>query len=539
LYVEDQSDDWKDLNDALKKRSKQDKSTPLSIKWAKDPKEVKSKLTLGTKLILADVYFPIDSEEISEDDGHLGEVKTEDRLDEVIRNVQEWSKDQKILRPLPIIAYTSRGEHALERCLRKKGSLYDIWDKSSASTEYVAWRLTEIAKELSRIRPDARTQQLIREMKGGASWHEDVIDMTRQYESGWTEYDQIDRAGVSIQNIAYKIGIWKQCEPLWRVMIEWEALDRAVSRKRRGHARHVINVFWLGYYLIHNKYLRELFTQYWNKLVKNRKNMEAVAEDEPLESLSNAWFIAGLFHDVGGSVEKASEVNKHLANIIAVFGELAPTISSCQHKPTEEFMKMAREWLHDFDEPLISLIEPVVIDGIKKNEPDQGVVGAVHLRNAISTGKQRIYAIEGGRAMSLHNIFPKLTGNTLPVSWEADPLVCLLLLCDQLQTWDRETNSEALRDSDQPTRAELSALTIDKEAEYTVVKMSIDYIAPKHLDHSFELYTRVKDKLREILRKNPYNALDRIAVPWPFKLVVECTLSGEKLTTMEFGEKKS
>ncbi len=114
-------------------------------------------------------------------------------------------------------------------------------------------------------------------------------------------------------------------------------------------------------------------------------------------------------------------------------------------------------------------------------------------------------------------------------------MVCLLLLCDQLQTWDRETGTEAHKDSDQPTRAELSALEIELEDGRPIVRMSVDYIAPAHLDHSYEIYTRVKNKLQDILRKNPFSALEKIKRPWPFKLVVRCTLSGEPLERVELG----
>jgi hypothetical protein len=527
LYVEDDHLDWKNLSESIKESKSH--RTQLVLKWVSDPRELERKLSLSTRLILADVYFPSTSDPKS---------KKIDKLDQIITIVEEWNEKQGRGRPVPIIAYTSRGKKALENCLRRRKHLYDIWDKSSASPEYAAWRLFELSKELSRFQPDARTQQLIQQMKVGASWHKHVVEMTKKYDAGWTEYDQIERAGASIKDIAFHLGVWGQCEPLWQAMIDWEPLSRAVSRKTRGHARHVINVFWLGYFLLHHRHLSPLFTKYWETLKLTRGRMSAVDSDGALEALANCWFFAGLFHDVGGAVEQSSSVTTYLKTLLSPFGDLGPIVKGVEKPSATGFMERAQEWLEEFDPSLRAIISQGFEDSISQGKPDQGVVGAVHLRNVISEGKQHCYAREGGRAMSLHNMLPKLGGTAepLPISWQSEPLVCLLLLCDQLQTWDRETGSHALTDGDQPTRAELSDLAVEMKDGRPEIMIAIDYIAPAHLDHSFELYTRVKEKLSEVLRKNPYSALNRIQKPWPFAVIVKCTLSGDSVgTDMKFG----
>lgn len=532
LYVEDEADEWNLLNKAIKsrntarKKTKSAKGFNLSLKWAKDPSELGRELTLNTGLVLTDMVFPDPNADAGE----------RNKLDDVIFAVEEWSKDQKYGSPLPIIALTGRGRKALDACLLRKNRLYDIWDKSSASMEYIAWRLFEIAKELSHTHPDALSQRLIREMQRGASWHEYVVEMTRGYDAGWTEYDQIQRAGDSIEKIALRLDVWRKCEPLWKAMVKWEPLSRAISGKTRGHARHVINVFWLGYYLLHHKHLSPLFSKFWEGLIPGRRNMSPVATEAPLEALSNSWFFAAIFHDVGGCVEKCTEMTTYQENVMKVFGDLAPTITKPQHLTPEEFMARCQRWLHDFDDPLLGIVEPVVRESAANGEPDQGVLGALYLREQIDHPKSKCYAIEGGRAMSLHNIFPKLSApGSLPVTWEQEPLVCLLLLCDQLQTWDREPGTESLRGPDLPARAELRDLKVDLEDGRPRISMSVDYIAREHLDDSPDIYARTMSALTEVLLKNPYSALDRIQKPWPFSLVVTCTLSGDPLPQMRFG----
>jgi hypothetical protein len=573
IYVEDDREDWKKLNQAVNERNQTAKSLPLRVQWAPRPEKLDSMLSLSTRLVLADVYFP---------SGPLANSPQVERLDDIIAAVRRWSNSQRSIqlidedsqppRLLPIIAYTRRSPAGLEYCLEKERRkyLYDIWDKSAASPEYAAWRLSEISKDLSRRRPDALSQRLIREMKQGegASWHDAVVDMTRRYDEGWSEQDQIERAGSSIEAIAFKLQVLNECGPMWNTMTRWEALSRAVSTKTRGHARHVINVFWLGYYLLNHQHLKNKFIEYWARLKNNRKNMNDVKDDDPIEALCNTWFYAGLFHDVGGVAERSFTVAAFERELTSIFSDIAPlttpewmTINqyldgsqrllkqsendllpkarTVVAKSKEEFITSVQPWLNEFDASLTSLIRPVVENSIAQNEPDQGVIAALHLRRKINNGRQECYAREGARAISMHNLFPKLGNGTdmVPISWENEPFVCLLLLCDQLQTWDRERGTEALNDSDQPSRAELSAIEISvNDNGRPDISISIDYIAPVHVDRSYELRLRVHDELTKILHKNPYRALNRIQKPWPFDLHVQCTLSGERLEDMNFGE---
>jgi hypothetical protein len=571
IYVEDDLEDWKELSQAVMERNETAKSLPLRVQWAQSPEKLDSMLSLSTRLVLADVFFPTSS---------LNNLDQVERLDDIIDAVRRWGNSQRSIqlidedaqppRLLPIIAYTRRSPAALEYCLAKERRkyLYDIWDKSTASPEYAAWRLSEISKDLSRRRPDALSQRLIREMKkgDGVSWHNAVVDMTKRYDEGWSEQDQIERAGASIETIAFKLNVGNECGPMWNAMTRWEALSRAVSSKTRGHARHVINVFWLGYYFLNHEYLRNKFIEYWERLKNNRKNMNDVKDDIPIEALCNTWFYAGLFHDVGGIAEKSFSVGAFERELKSIFSDITPLtttewmtlnqyVSGSKRllqktdddlltnahrvvaKSKEEFMSNVEPWLNEFANPLIPLIRPVVENSIARNEPDQGVIAALHLRRKINKGRQECYAREGARAISMHNLFPKLGNGTdmLPISWEDEPFVCLLLLCDQLQTWDRERGTEALKDSDQPSRAELSSIEITEDNGRPLISIAIDYIAPVHVDRSYELCLRVHDELTQILHNNPYRALNRIQKPWPFDLHVQCTLSGERLEDMYFG----
>lgn len=535
LYVEDRDDAWARFEKAVSDHNKDGNAERINPVRARGPEEVVEKLWLKIDIVLADVYFPVGKEE------------EKDRLDDIISSVKAWSAQNSAGRPIPIIAFTGWGEAALKDCLKRRDSLLDIWDKTTASPEYVTWRLSELSKELSHIRPDSRLQQLIRGMPQdtGSQWHKYVVDMTRNYDLGWTEYDQICKAGYSIQDIADSMDVGQQCKLLWDSMTGWEALSRASSRKTRGHARHVINVFWMGYYLLHNEHLRDFFADSWARLLDKRPDMgPARGVKDPLVALSNCWYYAGLFHDVGGCIEKSIEVVEALRHTTALFGDMAPAIELKHSSSRQPLLERGNRWLNEFDVELSGMIRPVVEESEKKNKPDQGVVAALLLRDLFekrSKGikdEQGCYAREGARAMSMHNLFPRLdtSRDTLPVSWQDDPIVCMLLLCDQLQTWDRQRDDETptLNDGDFPSRAELSDLEVrvvrSNGKDVPKIYMVIDYIAPQHLAHAPDIYRRVKQTLTDVLREHPFRALKRIQRPWPFGLEVQCTLSKDPLT---------
>jgi hypothetical protein len=534
LFVEDTERDWQDIETAIaevNKRSKEEAQDhpskwprfgDLRIDRARNPSQIEEKLDLRFDLVLADVYF-------------ANEAGVESNcLKTIIEIIRRYDK-KKGGRPMPIVAYTHRGKEALEECLEHWADLYDIWDKGMASPEYVAWRLGKLAEELTRIRPDALLQRLIRDMPDdiGLPWHKNVKEMARKYDSGWSERDQIQRCGDSINAIADKLQIYSACSKLWEVMIAWEYLSRAVSRTIRGHARHVINVFWLGYYLIHHEHLKTLFRDCWSKLLDKREDTGAVRKIDQTESISGTWFLAGLFHDVGGCIEKAHEVKKHFETILSVFGDVVEPFPNEAASPKSSLVKRAADVTNAFPDSLRDGLREAFSNSIVQGSPDQGLIAALYFRQEIIKAPVEFYAREAGRAAALHNVFPNLGNGSgeLPISWEDDPISCLLLLCDQLQTWDRDRGDATIYD-DSPSRAELKELSIaGNDDGRPTIEMMIDYITPPHLVQGQEFFEREKGRLDDILRKYPSRALSRIKQPWPFDLHVSFSFGGIELET--------
>ena len=544
IYVDDEELELERIEEAAFEFNKEDPPVRLVFKAARDPDELRRLLKEDVDLVLTDVYW--------KDPGT-------NRLKEIIDIVNLASTELGLSSRIPIVAFTRRGPDALRGCLEHQRDLFDIWDKQTASPAYVTWRLSQLVTELSRVRPDTLIQRLIRGMSQGARWHGHVVEMSVVYQKGLTERDQIDRAGGAIGRIADDLRAWERvAEPLWKVMARWEALSRAVSFTARGHARHVINVFWLGYLLIHNDVLRPSFVRLWTALLEKRKLAAQVAGDsdpadleakerlawitsalsqEPIETLSDSWFYASLFHDSAGCVQKYKTVRDAADALLSEFSELITSPAPPASPPWDNLKEPAGRLFKLCSRPLARRLEPLWAKSLEMGAPDHGVVAALHLKNCVTAPAQIWLAHEAALAMASHNLVGELGAETGELcTWESEPLVCLLMICDQIQTWDRERADSTLQGPDGPDRAQLAEFAVRMEDSRPHIAMTIDYIAPRHVSRSAHLFERVQEALEKTLRDKPSRALHHIGGDWPFRVTIGCKLSGVNLKApMRFG----
>jgi hypothetical protein len=334
-----------------------------------------------------------------------------------------------------------------------------------------------------------------------------------------------------MRDIAGRLKTQASCKLMWDAMYDWEFLGRAASETTRGHARHVINVFWLGYCLLNSKQLETVWLEAWGRLLRNRSGMADVTAD-PIEALNATWFYTGLFHDVGCGLEHYGDVVNKLQPILNVADDCMKVTVAVTTARTERFVRE----LDSLRVELGDTLGPLVASGSVADELDQGVAAAMCLRSKIG-GSQAVFAREASRAAAVHNVVssPGRPESQPAISWRNEPIMSMLLLCDQLQTWDRERDDDALKDEDWPHRAELRALSIRVNAGRASVKMAIDYIAPRHVFRSPIILKRLKKKLDEVLKEKPKPILDALT-EWPFDLEVVCSMNGERISSpMKFG----
>lgn len=527
LYVENDDDDYEEILHHINEYNKEKEDRlPLRLERARDPDELENKLDVRHRIVLADIYY---------DNPNTGKIDADNRLNDIKRIVENWSEQKNGGRSIPLIAFSRR--ETQEATLADSDELFDIWDKNTASPRYVTWRLANLAQEMSRSQPDSYLQCLIRNMDNGPSWHDQVKQMAQKYNSGWTEFDQIDKAGTIITEIAQKLSTGTQCEEMWKIMTEWEALGRAISPNTRGHSRHVINVFWLGYYIINHENMKGMFNEFWSKLLLKRGGMEDIGDAPPIEAINNTWFYTGLFHDVCACIEESKKLTNFHQKLYGKFKGIGINSSPSQQTLSDEIKTSVKDILQEIANPLNEDICPLVEKSITKNEPDHGIIGAIYLTKTIQQTKQKSYAREAARAVIVHNIIGDFENSiNTQLSWENEPFACLLALCDQLQTWDRERGDDTLSEgSDLPVRAELLDLQIGSSVDTTLcINISINYITRRHVEKNSVIRERVEDKLKKILQANPYKALEKIMTPWPFQLRSKFYLNRNHLTTLSF-----
>ncbi len=548
IYVEDSQRDFDGLDEAVRKANvDRPKWSEVKLTQVRHPSLLPTALSVYPDVVLADVYFL--------PEGSKPPAPDTDHLDDIIRHVREWDRqpDSQHGFPTPIIAYTSKGEGVLKDCLKRRSNLYDIWDKLSAGTDYVAWRFQQLAAELPRLRPDATMQRLIAAMDPGNTppWHNFILKLVRQYGEGQTEREQIRECRNPIQStIDRAVG---DCAPalmeLWDAMIYSEPLLRAASPRLRGIGRHSINVFWFGYWLINHPQLRAQWSFLWDSMLKQRAGLTSLKTPSvtPTVGLNAIWLLASLFHDAGKFHEFGKATTGRFSEFYGKFTALGMGRATWTAGKPDVLSERVKGVLHQLsanaDDPMVMGLQAHILNCSKTEKPEHGTVAAAYLESTIcASTKQPIskdYAREAARAMLLHSCLPAVMDKLLEdapkdhlrLAWPSDPIACLLLFCDQVQTWDRhDQDGEKL---DYPDRAELAYLDVEQGSDKTrpCLKGCIDYIAPSRVNMYPRLRQDIKEALNNVILNKPKKVLRQIISQdtWPFTVHLDCALSGEKL----------
>lgn len=562
VYVEHNRSERNGLSEAV---TAANKSKPLwcqvELQLCATPENLKEYLNDDVDLILSDVHFPSTD---SDDD------KAEDpkRLGDIIKTVREFDKKSSRGFPLPIIAYTARGPDTLHYCQEFRDELYDIWHKMSANPPYVTWRFQRLEDELRRQHPDACIQKLIAAMakQGSPVCYSHVKAMVRSYGEGRTEYDQVLKCRTHIQSVVDEL-VPTHVKPLmgvWNNMVEYESLLRAASPSLRGISGHSINVFWLGYWLLNNSLLRPVMVSLWDKMVQRRQHNAKIVSMDSSKMLTTVWLLASFFHDTGKFAEDGVKIIDGFNKSAAEFVGLGIGCSQKSDGSTTKLESALKDILFGLsqahDDPQTAKLKEYVTNTLGKQKPDHGAVAAAKLVDLLAPHRLTpnrdmkadqskdedplcFCAMEAVRAILLHSCFPPLLDMSVkirPLQWDQDPIACLLLFCDQIQTWDRHGVNDNYR-RDYPDRAEL--LHLDLVANQTVgsspsipkLTGCIDYIAPRHVEIYPVLRRRVAEDLYTVLLEKPKHSLIHLieASSWPFSVDLECAMSGEPLLSSE------
>jgi hypothetical protein len=366
--------------------------------------------------------------------------------------------------------------------------------------------------------------------------------MCSSYLSGETEREQMQGVATMIREIGKEIAPGAPTSDYWKTIVRWELLERACVLRTRGHARHVVNVFWLGFLLINHCSTRDRFEKLARESLETRAPKESSLS--PLEALNDIWFLTALFHDLGAPVEATRRVREAHNKVIDDFSIdpdhsnefLVPdpnglNIGVLQTRVKEIFPRRDRPGDATRNMMSDALLRSARDVGII----DHGVVSALrllddseHLMSHCARWRFR----EAAQSIALHNIL-KNTPPDARIYWNDDLCGCLLVICDQIQAWERERNDESIFDNGHCQTAELIEFTISDESPPSV-HMTIDYLAPRHIRTSSKFLSNERECLSEAINNHPRSALLRLAGTSPFSLLARISLNKREVTTLEY-----
>jgi len=452
-------------------------------------------------------------------------------------------------RSVPIILYTQQGSAVMPIVRQYEHEIADVWDKASSS-EFLAWRLHTIAFHMAFGSSGRSLARLVASGVKSAWEAAHVTQMATEYMRSGNEIDQIDAVTLPIRQIASDWKIQSPVDQMWKLFTGWEPLDRAASLAKRAHVRHAVNVFWMGHLLLNAVGLEGLKSKIAFPISQGSASKDAANWD--YNSLANlAWFLCGLFHDIGQPGLGVSEIlavqgrswKPVLVPAATVLGEAKQAFSKAIGDFRLSFCERLTQMIIDAGKSksigsspvgtMLRVFETYLV-AHKDLHDDHGLLGACVLAEQLKlldnpSDTAKAAGVAACIAAAVHNLAGK-TGEE-PVSWENAPLACLLVVCDQLQAWDREVDelSKKARWHSLPTHAELREFAVmgtDATRKEPHVRISIDYKALPEVASDVVRLNDMKNDLKGVLLDFPVKAIKEGLSDWFFSLDVTFSLEG-------------
>ena len=327
-----------------------------------------------------------------------------------------------------------------------------------------------------------------------------AIDVFLEYESNYTAFEVYQAFFMIYQIVPGDKSEEKEdksdlvSEPntlldLVEIMKDYEQKTGDLIDRQRDHFIHSVNVFLLGLAVYsQNKNYRKVFKEYikssdYDKFYKTEN--DEFSDEEFLYR----WGVASLFHDIGYPFEIiGKQLNKFINDSVDSISNSYDVNVSIDFKDFDEFNSIVRVHPYDFadkyrekytNSKIIDLFKPTEIMAHKiahnfgfdinqykelrnhlnsfilymkeKNFIDHGFFSAILVLNSYGSLIQK-YAknkdfffypiVDSASAILLHNYYNKTLQKEPfclgPLYVESHPIAFLLILCDELQEWNRQ-----------------------------------------------------------------------------------------------------
>jgi hypothetical protein len=271
----------------------------------------------------------------------------------------------------------------------------------------------------------------------------------------------------------------------------------------RGHLDHVLNVYFTGYVISNdNERLRAASRAAAARLRDtNWRSMEG--NEEYYWSLFQlAWLAAATFHDAAYPLEvlpdtyaRCKDVKKKFACILVNENDV----------PSEVTIQKGGKLTEQLTKTLVRLDESIPVEFLKNglvfdngSRVNHGVAGGLLFASIVSEISKLpdsppelgAYLRWASSAMALHALKVPGSNQNVKISLDKDPLSYLLLVCDEIQIWDRERpDANHIRSPFKST--ELTELNIEKDQ----IEARVTCHLYEHVNTQDNSYREERDKI--------------------------------------------
>ncbi len=502
------------------------KRVPASVTLITDPTKERLESELSRRrydLVVTDAYF------LKEDEDHEGGTSDDTyRLGDIVRQVR--AVDNKRVQ---IAVLTDFSPSLLERHRYDLELVDYIWDKR-AGPDFVYWQAKRILQENRKACPNhVLVDELLTILTFGEEsrvmpWRNEMKGMLEAYRKSNLEAQQVADVKSSLRSIASIMGVDSSFDMVFKRIESAEILNIAADPLSWGHLRHVLNVFWLGYYLL-NTGLFDL------EIVAKQIFRHVIGYDtsKSTEQVNGAWFLAAIFHDVGLLGERAEAVVKRCNDVVDIYGIRAFKVSLAnvctEFGQSEKGQKVAG----DLQTMILRNLTELYSWANKKNFQhfDHGFLSGLTLLELFaSEGKSKICGEAAAIAATMHNVFNVgiEEERTLPfkfprIDFEEYPLIALLVMCDQLEIWDRTTGVESEYSGTALECCELADIktTTDPQSGHRQVSITLNYVPFRSVVPGDTMEKASKERIRSVLSGKVKPVLCRILFKPELKFGIE------------------
>jgi CheY-like chemotaxis protein len=386
--------------------------------------------------------------------------------------------------PLSINAYLSKRDSTVQTwCAEIKNAL------DRATLDRAGLRLYQLLRELL-IAPGAWNSGVINEAASQVWRHESSHDK-------WNTFWEAMSAIVGTRKIRTPFDLMKD------YFASSDLMTLGALPSMRGHLEHVLYVYFTGYVLSHRlPSFKEIVLGAIPDVLG--RDVKPGKEEYYWDLFQLAWLTAATLHDTAYSLELLPDFPKRAKKVQNTFPfAVAPALDADAGKCSFDWSK-AKVAKHAFETTLSFLGYPKS-DWIVKNATFLDKDGVRRINHGVASGALFIEKFTAScehlaekddlipffnwaaTAMALHSLKNAENKEHVALKLERDPLAFLLLLCDELQVWNRERPDNA-DETSVFRRTELASLTIsDNKVVAGLTHVPYSGVIPTQKEHGEEL----------------------------------------------------